>query len=160
MPWGSMPWGSMPPVHHPTDHPPQAKDAIISIIRSPRAMLCSEFWTSSTPLRDWPGLSSTRPTVVRSGNGGKKRAGGRDASALGRYMSPPSSLSYLRHCTSVSQWGHDFRPDYKGLGPFKQRYPQVVLECRLRARPLPLINTYPALIKTAPIPLSLSDRCL
>ncbi|WIA22540.1 hypothetical protein OEZ86_009530 [Tetradesmus obliquus] len=27
------------------------------------------------------------------------------------------------HC--VSQWGHDFRPDYKGLAVFKQRFPDV-----------------------------------
>lgn len=27
------------------------------------------------------------------------------------------------HC--VSQWGHDFRPDYKQLAVFKQRFPQV-----------------------------------
>ncbi|KAK9809882.1 hypothetical protein WJX72_001000 [[Myrmecia] bisecta] len=29
------------------------------------------------------------------------------------------------HC--VSQWGHDFRPDYKGLSVFKRRYPSVPL---------------------------------
>jgi bloom syndrome protein len=29
------------------------------------------------------------------------------------------------HC--VSQWGHDFRPDYKGLSVFKGRYPRVPL---------------------------------
>jgi bloom syndrome protein len=29
------------------------------------------------------------------------------------------------HC--VSQWGHDFRPDYKGLAVFKRRYPGVPL---------------------------------
>eukprot|EP00891_Asterochloris_glomerata_P002793 jgi/Astpho2/2793/e_gw1.00050.56.1_t len=29
------------------------------------------------------------------------------------------------HC--VSQWGHDFRPDYKGLSVFKRRYPAVPL---------------------------------
>lgn len=29
------------------------------------------------------------------------------------------------HC--VSAWGHDFRPDYKGLRVFKLRYPSVPL---------------------------------
>ncbi|KAH9325909.1 hypothetical protein KI387_006087, partial [Taxus chinensis] len=29
------------------------------------------------------------------------------------------------HC--VSQWGHDFRPDYQGLGVLKKRFPQVPL---------------------------------
>ncbi|KAI5074504.1 hypothetical protein GOP47_0010465 [Adiantum capillus-veneris] len=29
------------------------------------------------------------------------------------------------HC--VSQWGHDFRPDYKGLGVLKQQFPSVPL---------------------------------
>jgi bloom syndrome protein len=26
---------------------------------------------------------------------------------------------------SLLQWGHDFRPDYKGLAVFKQRFPDV-----------------------------------
>ena len=25
----------------------------------------------------------------------------------------------------MSQWGHDFRPDYKGLAVFKRRYPSL-----------------------------------
>jgi bloom syndrome protein len=29
-------------------------------------------------------------------------------------------------CNRTSpQWGHDFRPDYKGLAVFKQRFPDV-----------------------------------
>jgi bloom syndrome protein len=32
-------------------------------------------------------------------------------------------------CTAATgaQWGHDFRPDYKGLSVFKRRYPDVPL---------------------------------
>ena len=58
------------------------------------------------------------------------------------YLSPerlmtPHGLNLLRHCQvalfaideahCISQWGHDFRRDYQGLGILKEQFPEVPL---------------------------------
>jgi superfamily II DNA helicase RecQ len=48
---------------------------------------------------------------------------GRGASTFSCPSGLHTTLSLKAHC--ISEWGHDFRPDYKKLGLFRQRFPGV-----------------------------------
>jgi ATP-dependent DNA helicase RecQ len=47
------------------------------------------------------------------------------ASTLELLQSAPIALFAIDEAHCVSQWGHDFRPDYLGLGDLAKRWPQV-----------------------------------
>jgi ATP-dependent DNA helicase RecQ len=76
------------------------------------------------------------------GEAGLVERGARDGSLDLLYVSPerlmmPHCLDLLRRCRvalfaideahCISQWGHDFRRDYQGLGVLKERFPETPL---------------------------------
>jgi ATP-dependent DNA helicase RecQ len=76
------------------------------------------------------------------GEAGRIEAAARDGALDLLYISPerlamPHCLDQLRHCRialfaideahCISQWGHDFRRDYQGLGILKEHFPEVPL---------------------------------
>ena len=42
--------------------------------------------------------------------------------------------------SSISEWGHDFRPDYRKLSVFQEKFPEVPITCLTASATVEIVN--------------------